>query len=711
MGLTASSTGKSLLPLRSQKVSNANRVIALAGNPNVGKSTVFNGLTGMKQHTGNWPGKTVATAVGVCRGRDSDYTLVDLPGTYSLFAHSAEEEVARDFICLESPDAVIVVCDATSLERNLNLVLQILEVSERVILCLNLMDEAKRRHIHISLPTLSRELGIPVVAISARRKKDLSLLVSRLDCGFEKTPLTPHCIRYPGPIEDAIELLEETLIDSDLRGLPSRWLALRLLDSDEGLKSGLVARLGQDFFERQELQEATEQAENILLQAGYTKENLERALVGALIEASERIAGRVVTVSSHTYGERERRFDRILTGKRTAYPIMLLFLLLIFFLTVSVSNIPSEWLSRLFDLMEGEFSRLLIFFRAPPWLHDLLTEGVLRTLGWVISVMLPPMAIFFPLFTILEDAGFLPRIAYNLDRPFCRCHACGKQALTMCMGFGCNAAGVIGCRIIDSKRERLLAILTNSLVPCNGRFPSLIAILSMFVIGASGGLLASLEVALLLTLLILLSIMATFGATRLLSATALRGMPSSFTLELPPFRRPQFSQVIIRSVFDRTLFVLGRAAAVAAPAGLLLWVMANVTVGELSLLTHGAAFLDPFASLLGMDGMILIAFILGFPANEIVIPIILMGYLSEGGLTELSGLAQMREVLIANGWTTVTAVSVLLFFLFHWPCSTTLATVKKETGSLRWTLLAAILPTVIGMLACMLWTAAVKLFA
>ncbi len=711
MGLTASSTGKSLLPLRSQKTGNANRIVALAGNPNVGKSTVFNGLTGMKQHTGNWPGKTVATAVGVCHGRDCDYTLVDLPGTYSLFAHSAEEEVARDFLCLESPDAVIVVCDATSLERNLNLVLQIMEISERVILCLNLMDEAKRKHIHISIPVLSRELGIPVVAISARRKKDLSLLVNRLDMGFERLPLSPHRIRYPEPIEGAIKITERALTQNDLRGLPSRWLALRLLDADEGLRRGLTERLDDDFFQNQTLKEATEHAKGLLTQAGFTEDKLEHALVGSLIASAEQIAKRAVTVSAHTYGERERRFDRILTGKRTAYPIMILFLLLIFFLTVSVSNIPSAWLSRMFVLLEQGFSKLLISLRAPPWLHDLLTEGVLRTLGWVISVMLPPMAIFFPFFTILEDAGFLPRIAYNLDRPFCRCRACGKQALTMCMGFGCNAAGVIGCRIIDSKRARLLAILTNSLVPCNGRFPALIAILSMFVIGTSGGLISSLEVALLLTLLILLSILATFAATRLLSATALRGLPSSFTLELPPFRRPQFSQVIVRSVFDRTLFVLGRAAAVAAPAGLILWIMANVTVGELSLLAHGAAFLDPFASLLGMDGIILIAFILGFPANEIVIPIILMGYLSTGGLTELSGLSQMREVLVANGWTAATAVSVLLFFLFHWPCSTTLATVKKETGSWRWTLLAAILPTVIGMLVCALWTAAVRIFS
>ena len=380
---------------------------------------------------------------------------------------------------------------------------------------------------------------------------------------------------------------------------------------------------------------------------------------------------------------------------------MLLLLAFIFFLTIYAANYPSALLSAGLFWVQDRLTDLFTWLHAPAWLHGALVLGVYRVLAWVVSVMLPPMAIFFPLFTLLEDAGYLPRIAYNLDKPFQRCHACGKQALTMCMGFGCNAAGVVGCRIIDSPRERLLAILTNNFVPCNGRFPTLIAVITMFFVGTAGGFFSSALSALLLTAVILLGIFATFGITRLLSKTLLRGMPSSFTLELPPYRRPQIGKVIWRSLWDRTAFVLGRAAAVAAPAGLLIWLLANIKSGDVSLLQHCADFLDPFARLLGMDGVILMAFILGFPANETVIPIIIMTYMAEGSLTELAGLETMHALFTAHGWTAGTAVSVILFSLFHWPCSTTLLTVKKETGSLFWTLLAALIPTVVGCLACM----------
>ena len=319
------------------------------------------------------------------------------------------------------------------------------------------------------------------------------------------------------------------------------------------------------------------------------------------------------------------------------------------------------------------------------------------------------MAIFFPLFTLLEDSGYLPRVAYNLDRPFKRCGACGKQALTLCMGFGCNAAGVVGCRIIDSPRERLLAVLTNNFVPCNGRFPMLISVITMFFISGAGGL-SSLFSVFLLTAAIVLSIAMTFLVTKLLSLTVLKGVPSSFTLELPPYRKPQIGKVIVRSVFDRTLFVLGRAAAVAAPAGLIIWLMANITAGDATLLEICSDFLDPLGRLMGLDGVILIAFILGFPANEIVVPIIIMAYTATGSITELASLAEMRQLFVSNGWSWVTAVCFIIFTLMHWPCSTTLITVKKETGSLKWTALAALLPTAAGILLCIAFNAAAKAF-
>ncbi len=694
---------------RSAEQASTNRTVALAGNPNVGKSTVFNGLTGMKQHTGNWPGKTVEVARGSYRGKNANYTLVDLPGTYSLLAHSAEEEVARDFLCFEAHEGVIAVCDATCLERNLNLVLQIMEISPRVLVCVNLMDEAKRKGIEIDLNRLSESLGTSAVGISARKKKDLQTLIPALEA------LPPHPslrrIPYPEAIENALSILTPILSEKPLGGLSARWVALKLLEENDGIGQALCSRLSIDPSTDAPLQNALEQARASLEAAGFCGIALSDAIAGAAVREAERIASACVRSTSKKYQDSDRRLDRFLTGRVTGYATMLLLLFLIFFLTVTVSNYPSGWLSALFGFLEKELMLLCERVGMSDALRGLLIEGAFRTLGWVVSVMLPPMAIFFPLFTLLEDSGYLPRIAYNLDRPFCRCNACGKQALTMCMGFGCNAVGVVGCRIVDSPRERLLAILTNAFVPCNGRFPALIAIITMFFVGTAGGLWGSVGVALLLTCVIAVSVLLTLVATRLLSVTLLRGKPSAFTLELPPYRPPQIGRVIVRSLLDRTLFVLGRAVAVAAPAGLILWIMANVSVGDTTLLGASASFLDPFARLLGVDGVILIAFILGLPANEIVIPIMLMAYLSKGGLLELGSLSQMREVLVANGWTLSTAISVVILFLLHSPCSTTLLTVKKETGSWKWTILAAALPTLLGILLCMLFTAAVRLFS
>ncbi len=713
MGLTKSSVGKGAIDtaLTIRRSSPNDRVVALAGNPNVGKSTVFNALTGMNQHTGNWPGKTVSNATGYCKSKQNGYVLVDIPGTYSLLAHSAEEEVARDFICFESPDAVAVVCDATCLERNLNLVLQIMECGVRVVVCVNLMDEARRKGIKVDLKLLSERLGVPVVGTVARKKKTLRDLTDALDAATGEASPSQNCaIPYPEAIEDAIAPLVCALQTLDLKGLCPRWLALRLLDADDPLLSALKKHLGDDILSHPTLLSARAEAKKALQGHGLDRDGIEDTIVSSAVRQAEVLCRGVVQYEQEKYDRFDRRLDAILTGRITAYPVMLLLLALIFWLTLTVSNIPSAWLSDKGFWLIGRLAVLLESWRAPPWLIGALSDGILRVLVWVVSVMLPPMAIFFPLFTLLEDVGYLPRVAYNLDGHFQRCHACGKQSLTICMGFGCNAAGVVGCRIIDSPRERMLAILTNSFVPCNGRFPTLIAVLTMFFVGFSGSLGASVLSSLLLTALILLGILSTFWATKLLSKTLLRGMPSSFTLELPPFRPPQVGKVLVRSIFDRTVFVLGRSVAVAAPAGLIIWLLANLSVGDTTLLGHCTDFLDPFARILGMDGVILMAFILGFPANEIVIPIMIMTYLTQGTLTELSSLAEMRALFVSNGWTWATAVCVLLFMLMHWPCSTTLLTVKKETGSIKWTLIAALLPTVFGMIACILFTAIVRCF-
>lgn len=598
-----------------KKSSPDDKIIALAGNPNVGKSTIFNALTGMHQHTGNWPGKTVASAVGFCSVGDSSFSIVDLPGTYSLFPHSAEEEVARDFICGGDYDAVIVVCDATCLERNLNLVLQITATGAKTVVGLNLMDEAEKKGIYIDIKKLAALLGVPVIPVIAKQKKGISELLSAAD--------TPEAEKTNAPLH---------------------------LSPEETVKK------------------------------------------------AEEIASKTVTFKKNVFSDFDRKADKILTGRILGYPIMLLFLSLILWLTVVGANYPSAALSALFSRIGELIDRLFVAAHLPDRICEMLVSGVFRVVSWVVAVMLPPMAIFFPLFTLLEDLGYLPRIAYNLDKPFKKCCACGKQSLTMCMGFGCNAAGVVGCRIIDSPRERLLAILTNSFVPCNGRFPILISVISMFFV-TDGAFSAPLS-ALILTLVILLGIFATFAATKILSKTILSGVPSSFTLEMPSYRIPKISDVLIRSVFDRTLFVLKRAAAVAAPAGLIIWILANTHAGGASLLKCASDFLDPFAQLFGLDGVILIAFVLGLPANEIVIPIAVMIYLSQGTISETGSLSEMKNLLIANGWNLKTAACVLIFTVLHWPCSTTLQTIKKETGSIFYTALSALLPAAFGFLLC-----------
>lgn len=679
--------------------------VALAGNPNVGKSTLFNSLTGSSQHTGNWAGVTVSCFKGSCSSKKYNYVFADLPGTYSLMAHSAEEALARDGICFGNCDAAVVICDSTCLERNLNLVLQILETGIPAMVCVNFMDEAAKKNIRIDLSALSRELSAPVAGTTARKKRSLEHFLDRLDETVDHPDTEPFHISYDAAVEQAISMLMPFTEPLSSR-LSPRWLALRLLENDPGLLRSLNTFLGRDLSEDDALCQAVRQARSHLDQAGIFEDDLKDRIVSGIVNTAESIASRTVSLPEKPYGKRDAFWDRILTGRLAGYPAMIGLLALIFWLTITGANYPSALLSSLFFSFQEKLTAAFMAVNAPQWLHGILVLGVYRVLAWVISVMLPPMAIFFPLFTLLEDFGYLPRIAYNLDRPFQCCKACGKQALTMAMGFGCNAAGVTGCRIIDSPRERLIAILTNSFVPCNGRLPALVTLITLFFTGASSaGPISSLRPALILTFFILTGVAATFFVSRLLSATVLKGMPSSFTLELPPYRRPQIGRVIWRSILDRTLFILGRAAAVAAPAGLVIWILANVSIGDISLLARFSGYLDPIGHLMGMDGVILMAFILGLPANEIVIPIIIMAYTSQGTLIEPGNLSDLHTLLISQGWTWVTALCTMVFFLFHWPCSTTLMTIKKETGSLKWTCLSILLPTACGVILCMAITA------
>lgn len=684
-----------------------NRIIALAGNPNVGKSTVFNALTGLHQHTGNWPGKTVSNASGYFNFNNLTYKIYDLPGIYSILAHSEEEFVARDFICFGGSDVVVIVCDAGCLMRNLNLVLQVCEITDKVVVCVNLLDEAKKKKIDVDLNKLSDLLGVRVVGTSARSNVGLDELLSNIDLTFGESRKSRK-VRYNQYVEDAIKVISDAIILDD-SSINKRWVALNLLRDDELLRDKIEEELMIDLSD-EKIDNSIKQARTLLLDGDITINEIDDVLTESINNEASLISSKVVSYLNKDYAKKDRRLDKILTKKSTGIPIMIILFAFIFWLTIAGSNYPSMLLQSVLFKFENVLFNFFSYLHIPNFVNEALTHGVYRVLAWVVSVMLPPMALFFPLFTILEDIGYLPRIAFNVDGIFKKCKTCGKQALTMAMGFGCNAVGVSGCRIIDSPRERLIAILTNSFVPCNGRFPILISIITMFLVGVEGGFWNSLLGVLILMMVIGFGIFMTFVTSSVLSKTLLKGVPSSFTLELPPYRRPQYGKVIVRSIFDRTLFVLGRAITVAIPAGLVIWCLANININGGSLLSILSNVLDPLGKLLGMDGVILLAFILAFPANEIVIPIIIMSYMSTGNLVDISNLSTLREVLVSNGWTWVTAVSVMLFSLMHWPCSTTCLTVKKETSSIKWTILSIVIPTFCGVVICLIFNALVHIF-
>ena len=705
MGLTKTSTGKKVLNediLELEKTCDFK--VAIAGNPNVGKSTIFNNLTGMHQHTGNWPGKTVSNARGICKYNNTKFLLVDIPGTYSIMSNSEEEEIARDYICFGNPDATVVILDATSLERNLNLVYQIMEITDKIVVCINLLDEAKKKGIHINFKELEEKLGVPVVGTIARKKKTLDKLMEKVQNVCKKKDISkPKKILYKSYIEECVEKLtcyvEKNLSESKQN--LTRWICLKIIDGNKKIINKIEKNFNIDLTKNEELKRIKNEIKDILEFNGVKQENVKDELISSVIFASENVYNDVVELENKEYNNRDRRIDKILTSKVWGIPIMLLFLGVIFWITITGANYPSEWLSSFFGWLQEKLVHLFNLLSAPEWLKSVIIDGVYKTLTWIIAVMLPPMAIFFPLFTILEDLGYLPRIAFNLDKFFRKAGSSGKQALTMCMGFGCNSAGVTGCRIIDSPREKLIAILTNAFIPCNGRFPFLITIATIFIGGIVGEVNSSIVATITVLFVVLLGIFMTLFVSKILSKTVLKGKSSSFILELPPYRKPQIGQVIVRSIFDRTLFVLGRAIAVAAPAGLVIWLFANINIGDLSILTHVANFFDPFAKLMGLDGYILTAFILGIPANEIVLPIILMCYMGSGTLVDLENTMTIGQILVNNGWTLVTAINVMIFTLLHFPCTTTLMTIKKETGSLKWTALAFALPTVCGIVICM----------
>jgi ferrous iron transport protein B len=708
----------------------ADFVVALAGNPNTGKSTVFNALTGLRQHTGNWPGKTIARAEGDFAFRDKRYRLVDLPGTYSLLSASADEEVTRNFILFGRPDVTLVVVDATALERNLNLLLQVLQISGRVVVALNLMDEARAHRVDIDVRQLSRELGVPVVPCSARQGDGLpELLEAVAQVAGGEVRCRPPALRLDLPELECALVPVEAALASAFPGLPQReWIGLRMLAGERGLldaaADGRLAELaaGGDAA----LGEVTARSEGpgkavagpvqaLLDMVERLRWRLPPNLHDLLAEAIYGQAGRIADGCVQREGQSARlvwqsRVDRWLTGAWTGFPLMLLLFAAVLWLTITGANVPSEWLAHLLrGHVQPWLREALTVVGLPGWGVGFLVDGVYLATAWVVSVMLPPMAIFFPAFTLLEDLGYLPRISFNLDRLFQSAGAHGKQSLTLAMGYGCNAAGVVAARIIDSPRERLIAIITNNFALCNGRWPTQIMLATVFIGALAPQRWSGLAAAATVAAVMMLGFFLSLASSWVLSRTVLKGEASFFNLELPPYRPPQIWRTLCTSLIDRTLFVLWRAVVFAAPAGAAIWLVGNVHVGERPIALWLIEWLDPVGLAMGLNGVILLAYIVAIPANEIVIPTVAMltsmvvgaAGAGTGVMFEADGKA-LHELLLAGGWTTMTAVCLMLFSLCHNPCSTTLWTIYKETRSAKWTVVSALMPIAVGVVLCAL---------
>jgi ferrous iron transport protein B len=439
-------------------------------------------------------------------------------------------------------------------------------------------------------------------------------------------------------------------------------------------------------------------------------DNFRDQIVSSLYSEAEQIAQRSVHQKGDRRYDLDQRIDRLVTSPIFGLPIMLLLLAVVFWVTIVGANVPSNILANGLFWIEDKAANLFTSLGIPWWITGFVWHGVYRGLAWVISVMLPPMAIFFPIFTILEDLGYLPRVAFNLDFLFKKAGAHGKQALTMAMGFGCNAAGVIATRVIDSPRERLIAILTNNFVPCNGRFPTLIMLATVFVAAAFPPAFASIAAAGSVVLVVLIGVFFTLLVSWALSRTVLRGQASAFTLELPPYRVPNIGRILYTSLIDRTIFVLVRAMGTAAPAGAVIWLLGNIYVSGVSLAAHIANFLNPFGLLIGLDGVILLAYIIAIPANEIVVPTMLMVYMGVGVMANVPDYAQLHTLLVTqHGWTLLTAINLMLFSLLHNPCGTTILTIYKETNSWKWATLSVVITLGLAFLVTFLTASIARL--
>jgi len=646
-----------------------NKKILLCGNPNVGKSSIFNALTHSHEHTGNWTGKTVELASKKIIG--TNYTLIDLPGIYSLSSLSEEEVVAKNTLLFEDYNKIIYVVDASNLEKNLNLFFQILQINRNIILCINMIDELDNKNIKLDIDKLSNLLEVKIVKCSTYTGAGIEELKKSLD----EDVFCTYNYYYSYNIEKNIKEISNILP----KGFNNRYISISVLEKDK--------RLIEDIKDKYGINIDNKEINDFLM-------NINSENVSDNISLKINTLCKIITkeVYKKNNNKSKNLLDKLFSNKISTIMIMILIMFGIFFITIVLANYPSDLLSNLFVKIENYLYDFCLKINVPKIIYEPLLFGIYRVVTFIISVMFPPLVIFFVLFTYAEETGILPRIAFNFDKICSTCGCHGKQTLTMCSGFGCNACAVVGSRIIDSRRDKIIAILTNSFIPCNGRFPMIIAIITMFLAQNNNKLLVSLY----LCVFVLFAIIISFLTSFILSKTILKGYPGFFVLELPEYKKVKLTKVLKNSFVYKSLSILKKAIIVSIPAGLIIWLFTNISINGNSLFMIISNYIDPFAKLIGLDGVILLSFFLALPANEIVLPITIMGYLGNSNVSLISDYLSIKNILLSNGWTIVTAVSTILFSIMHFPCGTTLSTIKSEIGT-KWMIYSFLIPFIIGI--------------